>query len=93
MSEDWVELAKYPYLSYSNGNAAFSVGEKVYVFLNGNLHSIDMKTYVRRQLDDVSFFDRGYSGPPLLFLSDQKIYYASYNDYVLNEIDPNYFRE
>ncbi|REG84476.1 Kelch repeat-containing protein [Algoriphagus antarcticus] len=93
VSEDWVELANYPYLSYSNGNASFSIGENVYVFLNGTLHLIDMRTYVRKQLDDVSFYDRGYSGPPLLFLSDQKIYYASYNDYVLNEIDPNYFRE
>jgi hypothetical protein len=93
VGEDWVELAKYPYLSYTNGQAAFSIGDKVYVFLNGTLHLIDMKNYLRKQLDDVSFYDKGYDGPPLLFLADQKIYYADYNDYVLNEIDPNYFRE
>ncbi|MEP1956097.1 MAG: hypothetical protein ABJJ26_14255, partial [Algoriphagus sp.] len=93
VSEDWVELANYPYIKYSNGNAAFSIGEKVYVFLNGTLHLIDMRTYVRKQLDDVSFYDKGYDGPPLLFHADQKIYYADYNDYILNEIDPNYLRE
>jgi hypothetical protein len=91
--EDWVELATYPYLGYVNGNTAMSIGEVTYVFTGGALVKINMETYARSVVPGVSVYDRGYTGPPFLFLSEGKIYYAGYNDYVIHEIDPFYFRD
>lgn len=91
--EDWVELAKYAYLGYANGNNAFSIGDQVHVFLNGNLHTINMQTYQQTKSKRVSLYDRGYTGPPFLFLSEEKIYYADYSDFVIRQIDPAYFNE
>ena len=91
--EDWVELATYPYLGYSNGNVAIPIGDAVYVFIGQALVKINMDDYSKTVVPGVSVYDRGYTGPPFLFLSEGKIYYSSYNDYVIHEIDPSYFRE
>jgi hypothetical protein len=90
--EDWIELAKYPYLGYSNGNFAMPVGNDVYVFINSALVKINMLDYSRSTVAGVSVYDRQYAGSPLLFLSEGRIYYSDYEDYVIHEIDPSYFR-
>ena len=91
--EDWVELATYPYLGYSNGNVAMPVGDAVYVFIGQTLVKINMDNYSQTIVPGVSVYNRGYTGPPFLFLSEGKIYYSAYNDYVIHEIDPAYFRD
>ncbi|WPR75743.1 IPT/TIG domain-containing protein [Algoriphagus sp. NG3] len=92
-SEDWVEVAKYPYLGYSNGNAAMPIGSSIYVLLGHTLRKINMSTYQQSAISGIYIYNRGYTGPPYLFLSHERIYYAAYNDYVLHEIDPTYIRE
>lgn len=91
--EDWIELATYPYLGYANGNVAMPIGDAVYVFMNEVLLKIDMNNYKQTRIIGVSVYDRSYTGPPLIFISEGKIYYSDYNGYLLNEVDPAYFRE
>ncbi|GAA0878792.1 hypothetical protein GCM10009119_17600 [Algoriphagus jejuensis] len=91
--EDWTELAKYPYLGYTNGYSAMSLGDAVYVFIGEALVKIDMDSYRKRTISGISLYDRGYTGPPFFFLSEGKIYYAAYNEYLIHQIDPFYFRE
>lgn len=88
--EDWIELALYPYLGYSNGYSAMSIGNKVYFFGGYEINRIDMTTY---DIETLEGFNKGnnYTEPLYYFLSEGKIYYKDNGEYLIYQVDPEYF--
>ena len=91
--EDWVELAKFPYLGYANGNVAMPIGDMVYIFMGGDLHRLSMDSFQLIKIDNISVSDRSYGEPPFIFVSENKLYTSSYRDYVVYQIDPAYIKQ
>ncbi|WP_339752924.1 IPT/TIG domain-containing protein [Algoriphagus aquimarinus] len=91
-SEDWVELAKYPFLGIANGNVVMPIGDFAYVFMGSVLQSINMQSYSRKVVPGVTVKGNHYGQPPYIFTSKDKIYTSSYFENVMYQVDPSYFQ-